>query len=145
MQAKSRRGSPRASESGAPSPAPKSVPTPVTQVEEETPTEIESVASVSTATHKIQEVTRDFLDSAIPSQIKNRLTSLRADILLNVFEEQAGFRDEMPGQLSTQTDRSLGIVQAEARTRVQTAIDGMRDMLMQEVTEMVKAEVLPMV
>ena len=93
----------------------------------------------------IQEVTRDFLDSAIPSQIKNRLTSLRADILLDVFEEQAGVRDEMLGHLSTQTDRFLGIVKAEARTRVQTAIDGMRDKLMQEVTEMVKVEVPPMV
>ena len=116
-----------------------------TQVEEETPTEVASVASISTATHKIQEVTRDFLDSAIPSQIKNRLTSLRADILLDVFQEQAGFREEILGHLSTKTDRSLGIVPAEARTRVQTAIDGMRDKLMQEVTEMVKAEVPPMV
>ena len=50
----------------------------------------------------------------------------------------------MLGHLSTQTDRSLGIVPAEARTRVQTAIYGMRDKLTQEVTEMVKAEV-PMV
>ena len=145
MKAKSRRGSPKASEGGAPSSAPKPVPILATQVEEETPTEVTSVASISTATHKIQEVTRDFLDSAIPSQIKNRLTSLRADILLDVFEEQPGFRDEMLGNVSTQTDRSLGIVQAEARTRVQTAIDGMCDKLMQEVEEMVKAEVPPMV
>ena len=145
MKAKSRRGSPTASEGGAPSSAPKPVPILATQVEEETPTEVASVASVSTATQKIQEVTRDFLDSAIPGQIKNRLTSLRADILLDIFEEQAGFRDEMLGHLSTQTDRSLGIVKAEARTRVQTAIDGMRDKLMQEVTEMVKTEVPPMV
>ena len=37
------------------------------------------------------------------------------------------------------------MVQAEARTRVQAAIHGMRDELMQEVTEMVRAEVPPMV
>ena len=86
---------------GAPPSAPKPVPTPATQVEEETPTEVAGVASISTTTHKIQEVPRDFPYSAIPSQIKNRLTSRRADILLDVFEEESGFRDDMLGYLST--------------------------------------------